>query len=137
MYVAFAEVFISERAAAFFSCVCPQVAVTQPIMIELQAYAPVQNRKQLKYRAPTFVVIQEMMKPTAANAIDKVICQLRSLRLPDDMAQRTETMPDTKYGGQVMTRVIVVENPSALMTDGKKELNPFDARCNVCINVSR
>ena len=60
-----------------------------------------------------------MMKPMMATIMDMVMCQVRSLRLPDEYANRTEAAAAVRYGGHVMTNVIVDEKPRVLMTVGK------------------
>ena len=116
---AFANMLTMESDAAFFSCVWPQVADTQPRMILLAPYAPIAKRKQAVYLAPTLRVTHAMMKPMMATIMDTVICQVRSLRLPDEYANRTEAAAAVRYGGHVITKVMVDEKPSVLMTVGK------------------
>jgi hypothetical protein len=97
--------------------------------MELMAYAPLAKRKQEKYRAPMFNVVQEMMNPTMAAPMQTVMCQVLSFKRPDDRPARYPTMPETRYGGHVKTRVIVLLNPRAPMTVGKKLLNEQADRC--------
>jgi hypothetical protein len=106
-------------------------------MTELQAYAPLQNKKQAMYLAATLRVRHEITNPTMATNIGMVICQVLSLRLPELMAVQTETTPDTRYGGHVNTSVIVSLNPRAFTTVGKNELKLLEARCNVCMTMRR
>jgi hypothetical protein len=58
-------------------------------------------------------------KPTVAIPIMTVMCQVRSLNLPDEMPTQMPTTPATSEGGAVSTRVIVVLKPSDETTVGK------------------
>lgn len=49
-----------------------------------------------------------MMKPTRATTMPKVMCIDLSFRRPEDQARAILKPPATRYGGQVMTRVMVV-----------------------------
>lgn len=53
-------------------------------MMALAPYAPMQNKKQDVYLAPTFNVMHDIAKPTMASIIDAEICQVRSLKRPDE-----------------------------------------------------
>lgn len=88
MYEALAITLTIDRLTAFFSCVDPSVAETQPRMHELTAYAPDAKRKQEMYRAGVLRVAHEMTKPTMAMPMHAVMCQVRSLYLPDEMPTR-------------------------------------------------
>jgi hypothetical protein len=78
-----------------------------------------------KYRAPVLSDAVPTMKPTIATALDRVMCQVRSLKRPDDHETRTDITPAMRYGGHVSTSVMVVENPSVLTTVGRKFLKPL------------
>ena len=118
-----------ESEIAFFSVVCPKVAETQPKMTELTAYAPDAKRKQETYRAAVFMVTQEMIKPTMANPMLIVMCQVRSFSFPEVRPTKYPTKPETRYGGQVRAKVMVLLKPSEPMTVGKKLLNEHAERC--------
>jgi hypothetical protein len=60
-----------------------------------------------------------MTKPTVAMPIMTVMCQVRSLNLPDEMPTQMPTTPATSEGGAVRTRVIVVLKPREDTTVGK------------------
>jgi len=59
------------------------------------------------------------MKPITAIPIIAVMCQVRSLNLPDEIPIRMPTTPATSDGGAVRTRVMVVLKPRELTTVGK------------------
>jgi hypothetical protein len=79
----FAMVLTIAREHAFFSFVCPQVADTQPRMMELTAYVPMAKTTMAKYRAPVLRVAAARTNPKMATSFAEVICQVRSLNLPD------------------------------------------------------
>lgn len=59
-------------------------------------------------RAPTLSVAQPRMKPTMAVSFSADRCQVRSLNLPDVMPMMMATTALRRYGGALMTRVMVV-----------------------------
>jgi hypothetical protein len=71
---AFAIVFTMASEEAFFSFVCPQVAVTQPRIMLLTAYVPMAKTHIAKYRAPVLSVAAPSTKPKMATAFEAVIC---------------------------------------------------------------
>jgi hypothetical protein len=77
-----------------------------------------------KYLAPTFIVAQPSTKPKIATPFAMVMCQVRSLKWPDDIAHATENAPAIKYGGHVRTSVTSCEKPSVLTIVGMKFLKP-------------
>ena len=111
MYDALATTLTMDRETAFFSVVWPSVADTHPRITELTAYAPEANRKQEIYLAATFIVAHDMMNPTSAAPMQIVMCQVRSFRFPEDRATAKPTNAETRYGGQVNTKVIVSLKP--------------------------
>ena len=76
-----------------------------------------------------------MIKPAIATAMPAVMCQVRSLNLPELRAVITQAAADTRYGGQVNTKVMFREKPSVLTTVGKKELKPVADKWQFCMNV--
>lgn len=108
-----------------------------PMMHELTAYAPDAKRKQAMYRAAMSSVAQEMMKPTSAAPILAVMCHVLSFSLPDDQPTATPTTAETRYGGHVSTRVMVLLKPKLPITVGKKLLNEQALRCMFCMKQSR
>lgn len=135
MYEAFATTFTMLSETAFFSVVCPSVAETHPRMTELTAYAPEAKRKQDMYRATTLSVAHDMINPINAIPMHPVICQVRSLSLPEVMPIMIPNAPETRYGGQVSTRVMVRLNPRLPTTVGKKLLKLHALKC--CAIVSK
>lgn len=89
------------------------------------------------YRAGVFNVAQEMTKPVSAAPILAVTCQVLSLSLPEDQPTKMPTTPETKYGGQVSTRVIVRSKPRLPTTVGKKLLKEQADRCMFCMKQSK
>lgn len=83
MKEALAMVFTIANEHALRSLVCPQVAETQPRMIELTAYVPIAKTTIAKYLAPVLSVAQARTKPKMATALAMVMCHVRSLNLPD------------------------------------------------------
>ena len=71
-------------------------------------------------RAGTLKVAQETTNPTNAVPMQAVICQARSLNLPEEIPTRMPKAPDTRYGGHVKTRVTVLSKPRLPTTVGKK-----------------
>lgn len=63
-----------------------------------------------------------------AIALQTVMCQVRSLYLPDVRETTMVKIPASKYGGQVRTSVMTGLKPSVLTTEGKKFLKPFALR---------
>lgn len=108
-----------------------------PMMHELTAYAPDAKRKQAMYRAAVSSVAQEMMKPTSAAPILPVMCHVRSFNLPEDQPTATPTTAETRYGGHVSTRVMVLSKPKLPTTVGKKLLKEQALRCIFCMKQSR
>ena len=94
-------------------------------------YVAPTKRTIAKYRAPILSVAVPTMKPMIATALDPVMCQVRSLKRPDDQETRTDITPAMRYGGHVRTSVIVVEKPRVFTTVGRKFLKPLEngARC--------
>ena len=80
---AFAIVLTMARLHAFFSFVWPHVLETHPRMMLFTAYVPMANTHMAKYLAPVFSVAAASTKPKTATALAAVICQVRSLNLPD------------------------------------------------------
>lgn len=78
-----AIVLTIAKLLAFFSFVCPHVLLTQPRMMLLTAYVPMENMTMAKYLAPVLRVAQPRTKPKTATALAAVMCQVRSLYLPD------------------------------------------------------
>jgi hypothetical protein len=72
-----------------------------------------------------FKVAVPTMKPTIATAFESVMCQVRSLKRPDDQDTATDTKAEMRYGGQVKTRVIVRLKPNVCTTVGRKFLKPL------------
>merc|ERR1712230_71894 len=68
MNEALAMVFTIANEHAFRSLVCPQVAETQPRMMELTAYVPMAKTTIAKYLAPVLSVAQARTKPKIATA---------------------------------------------------------------------
>ena len=64
-------------------------------------------RERLTYRTPIGLEVAAMTKPTIATDLEAVMCQVRSLNLPDNQDTRIVLAPAMRYGGQVRTRVIV------------------------------
>ena len=82
-------------------------------------------------------VAQEIIKPIMATPMQPVICHVRSLNFPDERPTKTPTPPDTKYGGQVSTKVMVLLKPRLPTTVGKKLLKLHALRCIFCIRQNR
>lgn len=91
-------------------------------------YDPVANKNREMNLTAVLSVDAAMMKPIRATTIPRVMWKVLSLRRPEDQASATEKTPAHRYGGQVMTRVIVVLYPRVLTTVGKNELKPHAAR---------
>lgn len=89
------------------------------------------------YRAAVLRVAQEIMKPISAAPMLAVMCQVLSLSLPDDQPTKMPTTPETKYGGQVSTKVMVWSKPRLPTTVGKKLLKEQAERCMFCMKQSR
>jgi hypothetical protein len=81
------------KAADFFSLVCPHVEETHPRMMELTPYVPMVKTHMAKYRAPLFRVAQPSTNPKMATSFAMVMCQVRSLKWPEEMAHPTEKIP--------------------------------------------
>lgn len=101
-----AIVLAIARLMDFFSLVCPQVWLIQPMMTELQAYTPVAKAHMAKYLAPTLRVAQASTKPTTATTLEAVMCQTRSLKCPELIAHRIAMTPETRYGGAMRMSVV-------------------------------
>lgn len=106
-------------------------------MTELTAYALDANKKQDRYRAATFIVAQDMMKPISAAPIHTVMCQVLSLYFPDVKPTTTPNNPEIRYGGHVKTSVMVRLKPRLPTTVGKKLLKLQADRCMFCMRQKR
>ncbi|KAL2871396.1 uncharacterized protein BJX67DRAFT_342148 [Aspergillus lucknowensis] len=82
------------------------------------------QRQPAKYLAHVYRVLHPRTKPKTAIAFATVICQVRSLTRPEFQDQIRAIAPAIRYGVQVRTRVIVVENPRVSTAVGKKFPEP-------------
>lgn len=124
----FPSVFTIAIVTAFFSGVCPSTCPHHDMQILLTPYVAAVKIIIATYLAATLVVLILKMKPTIAITFETVICQVRSLYLPELQQTRILVKQAKRYGGHVRTRVIVVLKPKVLTTLGKKFLNPFAVR---------
>ena len=93
--------------------------------------------KQAMYRATVFMIAQAMKNPPIASPMLPEMWYVLSLYLPEDRPTTKPKNPDTRYGGQVKTRVIVRLKPRVPSTVGKKLLKPQAERCMFWMKQSR
>lgn len=72
------------------------------------------------YRPARLSVAKAATKPTVATDLDMVMCQVRSLNLPEDQDTAIVMKPAIRYGGHVRTSVMVLLKPRVFTTVGKK-----------------
>lgn len=72
----------------------------------------------LKYRMPVLKVVAPTTNPIIATDFEAVMCQVRSLNLPDIHDTKIVEAPAIRYDGQVRTSVILVLYPSVCTTVG-------------------
>ena len=84
MKLPFAHMLTMLRATAFFSGACDSVDDTQPRMMLLTQYVPIEKRHIATYRVGTFNVTVARTNPTIATALEMVMCHVLSLNRPDE-----------------------------------------------------
>ena len=82
-----------NTAAAFFSFVCPHTDAHQPRIRELTPQVPIVKTTTATYQPARFKVAKAATKPTVATDLEMVVCQVRSLKCPDDHDTAMVTNP--------------------------------------------
>ena len=96
-------------AQDLFSGVWLTADAAQVYTIAFAAKHPEMYKNEAKYRAGTFKVATEIMKPVAATAIETTMCQPRSLLRSLEKATIKEMTAPRRYGGLVHRSVTVLE----------------------------
>jgi hypothetical protein len=90
-------------------------------MILLMPNENVTKIKIATKRAAMLVVTAGMMKPTMMRDLQIVMCQVRSLYLPEVYDIAIAIPAASRYGGHVSARVVVVLYPRVRTTVGRKD----------------
>lgn len=80
-------------ATAFFSFVCPQTLPHHPRIKELTPYVPIVKITMLVYRPAVSRVAAAATNPIVATVLERVMCHVRSLNLPEDQETRIVIAP--------------------------------------------